>query len=199
MLFNDIGVLKCTCIRVLYQYFLHPRQIVLPLPKNWDCHPLDAKKRKVKVHPVRLDADSQEYKDVNEKFMRSISENICVTSIQRIQNPSMYRSYATKRQSMDEKNGNHKNEWYLFHGTAYQNVKDINAHGLNRSFCGRNGKCFTYEFKSWWKSIVSYLYSCAKTWKDSSIAYLTRKHSMRSWLTGRAHPFVESLVNASNL
>ena len=108
MLFNDIDVLKCKCIRVLYQYFLHPRQIVLPLPKNWDCHPLDAKKREVKVHSMRLDADSPEYKDVNEKFMESISENVCVTSIQRIQNPSMYHSYATKKQSMDEKNGNHR-------------------------------------------------------------------------------------------
>ena len=41
---------------------------------------------------------------------------------------------------MAEKNGNHKNESYLFHGTGYHNVKDICAHGFNRSFCGSNGK-----------------------------------------------------------
>lgn len=65
---------------------------------------------------------------------------VCVISIQRVQNPPIYRSYTMKKQSMAEKNGNHKNERYLFHGTGYHNVKDICAHGFNRSFCGSNGE-----------------------------------------------------------
>lgn len=65
---------------------------------------------------------------------------MCLTAIQRVQNPAMYRSYVMKKQSMDEKNGNHKNERYLFHGTAHHNARDITAHGFNRSFCGSNGK-----------------------------------------------------------
>ena len=72
--------------------------------------------------------------------MESLSDReVSISSIQRVQNPSMYRSYVTKKQSMDEKNGIHKNERRLFHGTGFHNVKNINAHGFNRSFCGRNG------------------------------------------------------------
>ena len=126
---------------LLHDYPLLCRTIVVPLLRNWDCHPLDAKGREVRVHPVRLETDSPEYQAVHDRFMKSIFDKVSITNIHRIQNPSMYRSYVTKKQSMDEKNGNHRNEWYLFHGTGYHNVNDINAHGLNRSFCGRNGKC----------------------------------------------------------
>ena len=112
----------------------------MELPQQWDFHPLDGKGRKERVHLVRLDIDSPEYQDVQDRFMESLSDReVSILSIQRVQNPSMYRSYETKKQSMDEKNGIHKNERRLFHGTGFHNVKDINAHGFNRSFCGRNG------------------------------------------------------------
>ena len=112
--------------------------IVVELPQEWDSHPLDDKGRKERVHLVRLDIDSPEFRDVQDRFMQGIPDGrVSISSIQRVQNPSMYRSYVAKKQSMDEKNGIHKNEWRLFHGTGYHNVKEINAHGLNRSFCGQ--------------------------------------------------------------
>ena len=43
-----------------------------------------------------------------------------------------------KKQSMDEQNGS--NEILLYHGTAANNVPDINQNGLNRSYNGKNGK-----------------------------------------------------------
>ena len=114
--------------------------IVVELPQEWDFHPLDGKGRKERVHLVRLGSDSPEYQYVQGNFMESLSDReVSISSIQRVQNPSMYRSYVTKKQSMDEKNGIHKNERRLFHGTGFHNVKNINAHGFNRSFCGRNG------------------------------------------------------------
>ena len=101
---------------------------------------MDGKGRKERVHLGRLDIDSPEYQGVQDRFMKSLSDReVAILSIQRVQNPSVYRSYETKKQSMDEKNGIHKNERRLFHGTGFHNVNDINAHGFNRSFCGRNG------------------------------------------------------------
>ncbi|KAJ7381861.1 hypothetical protein OS493_038625 [Desmophyllum pertusum] len=73
--------------------------IVVPLPLEWDDHPQDAKGRDERVHLVRLEMDSTEYQGVQDKFMKSVPdhEKVSITSIQRVQNPSMYRSYVTKK------------------------------------------------------------------------------------------------------
>lgn len=36
----------------------------------------------------------------------------------------------------------HKNENTLWHGTAGNAKDSINTYGFNRSYCGKNGKCF---------------------------------------------------------
>ena len=59
-----------------------------------------------------------------------------VRSIERVQNPTLYQAYMTKKQNMDKTNAGRNNERELFHGTAAQNVAKINAQGFNRSFSG---------------------------------------------------------------
>lgn len=91
---------------------------------------------------VCLSEDSQEYKAVEEKFLRSLSGKVVIKKIQRIQNPSMFNSYMLRKQTMDEKNGTIDNELELFHGTKPDSVKEINVQGFNRSLCGVHGAAF---------------------------------------------------------
>lgn len=90
---------------------------------------------------VSLPEDSQEYKAVEEKFLRTLSGKVVISKIERIQNPSMFNSYMLRKQSMDEKNGTIDNELELFHGTRPESVKEINVQGFNRSLCGVHGMC----------------------------------------------------------
>ena len=66
------------------------------------------------------------------------ANNLTILKIERIQNPSLFKQYTMKKQSMDEQNGS--NEILLYHGTAANNVPDINQNGLNRSYNGTHGK-----------------------------------------------------------
>ena len=90
---------------------------------------------------VSLPEDSQEYKAVEEKFLRTLSGKVVISKIERIQNPSMFNSYMLRKQSMDEKDGTIDNELELFHGTRPESVKEINVQGFNRSLCGVHGMC----------------------------------------------------------
>lgn len=113
---------------------------VLPLPDEWDPQPRDESGKEEILHLVTLPQDSQEYKTVQEKFLKTLRGNASITNIERIQNPSMFNSYMLRKQTMDVKNGTLENELLLFHGTKPNSVKNINVQGFNRSLCGINGK-----------------------------------------------------------
>ena len=75
------------------------------------------------------------------------AQNHTIQKIERIQNPSLYKLYALKKQSMDERDGS--NEKLLYHGTAANNVSMINQNGLNRSYNGSaNGECFCWKLSA---------------------------------------------------
>ena len=113
---------------------------MLPLPAEWDPQPRDESGKEEVLHLVSLAQDTQEYKTVQKMFHQSLRvKSPIVTSIERIQNPSMFHSYMLRKQTMDEKNGTLENELQLFHGTKPGSVKSINFQGFNRSLCGING------------------------------------------------------------
>lgn len=112
---------------------------VLPLPAEWDPQPRDESGKEEVLHLVSLTQDTQEYKTVQKMFYQSMRGKANITSIERIQNPSMFHSYMLRKQAMDEKNGTLENELQLFHGTKPDSVKSINVQGFNRSLCGING------------------------------------------------------------
>ena len=113
---------------------------MLPLPGEWDPQPRAERGKEEVLHLVSLAQDSEEFKTVQEKFLQSLRGKVSITNIERIQNPSMFKSYMLRKQTMDEKNGTLENELQLFHGTKYDSVKAINVQGFNRSLCGQNGK-----------------------------------------------------------
>jgi len=60
--------------------------------------------------------------------------------MERIQNPHLYRLYMTKKAEMDVRNPGGQNEMRLWHGTAGNNVQNINSRNFNRSYGGVHGK-----------------------------------------------------------
>ena len=75
----------------------------------------------------------------------SILAAVCLTMVQieRIQNPYLYLLYMTKKEEMDKRNPGGQNEKKLWHGTAGNNVQNINSRNFNRSYGGVHG---TYRF-----------------------------------------------------
>ena len=88
----------------------------------------------VTVHTVRLARQSSEFESVEQAFQKTAG-SVAIMSVERIQNPLLYKAYQLRKQKMDMDNGGN-NERQLFHGTASENVKKINSQGLNRNFSG---------------------------------------------------------------
>ncbi|XP_069140966.1 LOW QUALITY PROTEIN: protein mono-ADP-ribosyltransferase PARP14-like [Argopecten irradians] len=70
-------------------------------------------------------------------------EELGAEVIERIQNRTLYQQYVAKKKLVDIQNGTtQQNEKMLWHGTAAETVGSINAHGFNRSYCGKNATAF---------------------------------------------------------
>lgn len=53
--------------------------LVIPLPPDWDSHPLDQKGREKRLHLVLLEKKSSEYQGVECMFVQSMrNEKVCI-------------------------------------------------------------------------------------------------------------------------
>ncbi|KAK1166015.1 protein mono-ADP-ribosyltransferase PARP14-like [Acipenser oxyrinchus oxyrinchus] len=105
-------------------------------PSHWD----DMKGSKGCIS-VELQPTTKEYQEVEALFKKTCGKHT-ITTIQRIQNPFLWKNYQIKKQAFDDKNGKGNNEKQLFHGTACVTIKTINSNGFNRSFCGKNAVAY---------------------------------------------------------
>ena len=126
-------------IKYRSKYIIFFSLVNIPVPNYWDPQPKGADGKEIPLHIVRLDATkhSKEYKKVGDGFLQT-ANNHTILKIERIQNPSLFKQYAAKKQSMEEQNGS--KERFLYHGTAADVVPNINQNGLNRSYSGKNGE-----------------------------------------------------------
>uniref|UniRef100_A0A8D1KFD9 Poly [ADP-ribose] polymerase n=1 Tax=Sus scrofa TaxID=9823 RepID=A0A8D1KFD9_PIG len=117
--------------------------IVQPTFSNTECeipdHWTDMNQQLFCVIP--LHRGQSEYTAVKDKFSQ-ISHSFKIRKIERIQNRFLWQSYQVKKKQMDIKNGHTNNEKLLFHGTDAASVPQINQHGFNRSFAGKNAACY---------------------------------------------------------
>ena len=79
---------------------------------------------------------------VCQAFMKTLNSSIKVVDVQRIENRSLWRQYATKRWDVVSREGplslaRYERVW-LFHGTDEDTVKKIVQQGFNRSFAGKH-------------------------------------------------------------
>ena len=88
----------------------------------------------IPVLTVTLAPDSSEYQTVHET-----AAGVKIQSIERVQNPYLWRSYMVCKQNMDKDNGGNY-ERQLFHGTNAKNLSGMNTQRFNRSYCGEHGK-----------------------------------------------------------
>ncbi|XP_059543639.1 protein mono-ADP-ribosyltransferase PARP14-like isoform X2 [Myotis daubentonii] len=100
-------------------------------PSHWS----DMKQQRVCL--VELQPGQPEYSKVADAFNQTCSQ-FKIEKIERIQNPSLWQSYQTKKKTMDDKNGHTQNEQLLFHGTDADSLPHVNQHGFNRSYAGKN-------------------------------------------------------------
>ena len=83
---------------------------------------------------------------VCQAFMKTLNSSIKVVDVQRIQNRSLWRQYATKGWDVVSREGplsqaRYERVW-LFHGTDEDTVEKIVQQGFNRSFAGRNATAY---------------------------------------------------------
>ncbi|XP_053389167.1 protein mono-ADP-ribosyltransferase PARP14-like [Mercenaria mercenaria] len=116
------------------------------VPAHWD----DMQGGNLRV--VSLKSDSSEYTGIEQRFKDSAKRNKgsneqtkdwTVVKIERIQNKSLWEQYQSKKKQLEDQNPPGTiNERELWHGTSADPVDSINAHGFNRSFCGKNATVF---------------------------------------------------------
>ena len=109
------------------------------IPGEWVPMPHDLSGKEVRVHLVTLQPESEKYKKVESSFRATMSGGT-LSTIEQVQNRSLYVQYITFKNQMDERNpSGHKNEQWLFHGTSSDTCNKINTQGFNRSFMGKHG------------------------------------------------------------
>lgn len=105
------------------------------IPGHWS----DMKQQRVCL--VELQPGQSEYSKVADAFNQTCSQ-FKIEKIERIQNPSLWQHYQTKKKTMDDKNGHIQNEKLLFHGTDADSLPHVNQHGFNRSYAGKNAVAY---------------------------------------------------------
>ncbi|XP_028392679.1 protein mono-ADP-ribosyltransferase PARP15-like [Dendronephthya gigantea] len=109
----------------------------VPVPDYWYPQPRDKSGKEVAVHLVTLNPNNpsqqKKHKNISDHFYQTAG-NQRIQHIQRVQNPSLFKHYLMKKQSLDEKIGSNKK--FLFHGTRGDKVSEINKTGPNRSYAG---------------------------------------------------------------
>uniref|UniRef100_A0A3B3V0L6 Poly [ADP-ribose] polymerase n=1 Tax=Poecilia latipinna TaxID=48699 RepID=A0A3B3V0L6_9TELE len=105
------------------------------VPEFWDDMPTGKT-----CHAVTLQTASSEYAEVLNLFKATC--NRAVIKIERIQNPTLWKSLQIKKHEMELRNNHQNNEKRLFHGTSEDTVPVINERGFNRSYAGKNAACY---------------------------------------------------------
>ena len=73
---DEIMFVNVNSYRKLHFLFF---DLVIPLPPEWDSHPLDQKGREKRLHLVLLQEKSSEYQGVERMFMQSMAnEKVCI-------------------------------------------------------------------------------------------------------------------------
>ena len=104
--------------------------------------PLDFQGKEKRFHLVTLQATSPECKAAVIAFNKTMTGKYTqILSIQRLQNPALYKQYALMKKEMEKHNPKgHQNERLLWHGTSPDTLDKINTRGFDRNFAGKHGK-----------------------------------------------------------
>ncbi|KAF0041398.1 hypothetical protein F2P81_007296 [Scophthalmus maximus] len=105
------------------------------VPSYWDKNALPDFGYKL----VRFSESAKDYKMIEMLFKRTMPQGK-INSIQRIQNPSLWKVFQWQREQMTKSNGGKPvNEHYLFHGTDASLIEAICEQNFDWRMCGVHG------------------------------------------------------------
>ena len=128
-------------------------EIDAEFPPSWEVMPKDSSGKEIVCHVVDLQQSDPEYKKVETavinlmpppEFVDKFGPELGIVSIQRIQNPSLYVQYASRKKIMDKENPEIQIERWLYYKCSYYDnnvVKNICDRGFNKSIACPNCKC----------------------------------------------------------
>ncbi|XP_053407780.1 protein mono-ADP-ribosyltransferase PARP14-like isoform X2 [Mercenaria mercenaria] len=132
------------------------------------------------LNVVNLANTDPEYQDIYQKFQATAGIQRQISQIHRVQNKTLWNQYHTKKKQLEGQNPpNTQNENFLWHGTAEDAVDSINAHGFNRSYCGKNATALGNGVYF----AVQAAYSCGDTYSRPDSSGMKRMYYCRV-LTG---------------
>ncbi|PVD29523.1 hypothetical protein C0Q70_08774 [Pomacea canaliculata] len=95
-------------------------------------------------------------------YVVNLKEMTRSSKIERIQNPELYKQYLARKTQMDKQNNGMQSEKTLWHGTSSNAIENINLHGFDRGFCGKNatryGLGVYFAVNSWYSMQRHLLY-----------------------------------------
>ncbi|XP_041355403.1 protein mono-ADP-ribosyltransferase PARP15-like [Gigantopelta aegis] len=91
---------------------------------------------------IQLPTQTIEYKSVEQNFKATLSSDVDINKIERVQNKTLRDQYSIMKRDFQEKNRRLQNERTLWHGTSSESTNSINTCGFNRSFCGKNATAY---------------------------------------------------------
>ncbi|XP_052261005.1 protein mono-ADP-ribosyltransferase PARP14-like isoform X1 [Dreissena polymorpha] len=101
------------------------------------------------------------YVTISTTFAATAGANFAIQKIEMVQNKSLWQQYAAKKKQLEGQNPpGTTNERFLWHGTSADTVDSVNAHGFNRSYCGKNATAFGDGVYF----AVNAAYSCSNTY-----------------------------------
>ncbi|XP_067017320.1 serine-rich adhesin for platelets-like isoform X2 [Acropora muricata] len=119
------------------------------LPSNWSSMPSETQYKR-----VCLSCFSEEFKDVEKLFRKSMKRSVEILKIERVQNPFMWEKYQRMKENMlaSKKTINEKR---LFHGTSQDAVGSICKQNFDWRLHGKNATKYgegSYFALNSWKS-----------------------------------------------
>ncbi|XP_067276317.1 protein mono-ADP-ribosyltransferase PARP12 isoform X1 [Pseudorasbora parva] len=108
------------------------------VPPYWDKGALPSFTYKI----IPLQSSSKEYQRVGSMFSRTMPKSI-IRSIERVQNPSLWKVFQWQKEQMNLKNGGSGvDQRYLFHGTDESFIDAICEQNFDWRICGSHGTSY---------------------------------------------------------
>lgn len=105
---------------------------IVVLPSTWEVQPVDASGKASTVHMVDVLQGSTEYQETLQNFHATNNQTLIVTSLKRVQNPTLYQKHTTLQDTICKKYSKKVDVRHLFHGSDVDSIRFIATQGFNR-------------------------------------------------------------------
>ncbi|XP_068694762.1 zinc finger CCCH-type antiviral protein 1-like [Montipora foliosa] len=130
---DDIQVMKRSKTMLDAKQQRQKKMKTFQLPAHWSSMPSETQHKRVPLSSL-----SEEFKDVEKLFRKSITKSVEILRIERVQNSFMWEKYQRKKENMSAERKAPINEKQLFHGTSPNAVEAICKQNFDWRLHGKN-------------------------------------------------------------